>query len=81
MHSPCFAVFEEPEDPATKSYFSEIIASVSDVEFTRDGRYIVSRDYLTVKVRGKKKRRVNFSSLANITTTAHVGCYAMVCDT
>lgn len=43
-------VFEEEEDPASKSYFSEIIASISDVKFTGDGKYIVSRDYLTVKV-------------------------------
>ncbi len=37
-------VFEEEEDPASKSYFSEIIASVSDAEFSRDGRLIVARD-------------------------------------
>lgn len=43
-------VFEEEEDAASKSYFSEIIASVSDIEFTGDGRYIVARDYLSVKV-------------------------------
>lgn len=43
-------VLEEEEDSAAKSYFSEIIASVSDVEFSRDGRFIVARDYLTVKV-------------------------------
>jgi serine/threonine-protein phosphatase 2A regulatory subunit B len=44
------SVFEEEEDAASKSYFSEIIASVSDIEFTGDGRYIVARDYLSVKV-------------------------------
>lgn len=44
-------MFEEAEDAANKSYFSEIIASVSDIEFTRDGRYIVARDYLSLKVR------------------------------
>jgi serine/threonine-protein phosphatase 2A regulatory subunit B len=43
-------VFEEEEDPAQKSVVSEIIASISDVKFTSDGRYIVSRDYLTVKI-------------------------------
>ena len=37
-------VFEEEEDPASKSYFSEIIASISDAEFSRDGRLIVARD-------------------------------------
>jgi serine/threonine-protein phosphatase 2A regulatory subunit B len=43
-------VFEEEEDPQNKSFFSEIISSISDVKFTRDGRYIVSRDYLTLKI-------------------------------
>lgn len=43
-------VFEEEEDPANKSFFSEIISSISDVKFSHDGRYIMSRDYLTLKV-------------------------------
>eukprot|EP00696_Hemimastix_kukwesjijk_P002615 gnl/Hemi2/13222_TR4528_c0_g1_i1.p1 gnl/Hemi2/13222_TR4528_c0_g1~~gnl/Hemi2/13222_TR4528_c0_g1_i1.p1 ORF type:complete len:444 (-),score=94.08 gnl/Hemi2/13222_TR4528_c0_g1_i1:266-1597(-) len=43
-------VFEEQEDDSTKSFFSEIISSVSDVKFSHCGRYLVSRDYLTVKV-------------------------------
>jgi len=43
-------VFEEEEDPANKSFFSEIISSISDVKFSRDGRYILSRDYLTLKI-------------------------------
>ncbi|CDH51402.1 protein phosphatase 2a regulatory b subunit [Lichtheimia corymbifera JMRC:FSU:9682] len=43
-------VFQEPEDPANRSFFSEIISSVSDVKFSNDGRYILSRDYLTLKI-------------------------------
>ncbi|CAK9033827.1 Serine/threonine protein phosphatase 2A 55 kDa regulatory subunit B beta isoform (AtB beta) (PP2A, partial [Durusdinium trenchii] len=42
--------FEEPEQPGNKSFFSEIIASLSDIKFTSDGRYIVSRDYLNLKI-------------------------------
>jgi serine/threonine-protein phosphatase 2A regulatory subunit B len=42
--------FEEPLDPANKSFFSEIIASISDVQFSNNGRYFLSRDYLTIKV-------------------------------
>ena len=38
-----FQLFEEEEDLANKSFFSEIIASISDVKFTTDGRYIISR--------------------------------------
>ena len=43
-------IFEEAEHPGNKSFFSEIIASISDIKFTRDGRYIISRDYLTLKI-------------------------------
>lgn len=43
-------LFEEPEDSTTKSFFSEIISSISDVKFSSCGRYMVSRDYLTVKL-------------------------------
>jgi serine/threonine-protein phosphatase 2A regulatory subunit B len=43
-------VFEEEEDLATKSFFSEITTSISDCKFSGDGRYIVSRDYLTLKI-------------------------------
>ena len=35
---------------ANKSFFSEIIASISDISFSKDGRYIVSRDYMTLKL-------------------------------
>ncbi|KAG0345759.1 protein phosphatase 2A regulatory subunit cdc55 [Podila humilis] len=43
-------LFEGEEDPTNKSFFSEIISSISDVKFSKDGRYILSRDYLTLKV-------------------------------
>ncbi|CAL6327766.1 unnamed protein product [Bathycoccus prasinos] len=42
--------FEEPEPVEKRSFFSEIIASVSDVKFSKDGRYFLSRDYLTLKL-------------------------------
>lgn len=44
------AEFEQEEDPSSRSFFSEIISSISDVRFSHDGRYILSRDYLTVKI-------------------------------
>lgn len=43
-------VFEQEEDLSDRSFFSEIISSISDVSFSFDGRYILSRDYLTVKI-------------------------------
>ncbi|CAG0899347.1 unnamed protein product [Darwinula stevensoni] len=50
--SSCFfpKVFEEPEDPNNRSFFSEIISSISDVKFSNSGRYMLSRDYLSIKV-------------------------------
>jgi serine/threonine-protein phosphatase 2A regulatory subunit B len=43
-------IFEDTEDPSSKSFFSEIISSISDIKFSRDGRFIFSRDYMTLKV-------------------------------
>ncbi|ELT94495.1 hypothetical protein CAPTEDRAFT_160144 [Capitella teleta] len=43
-------IFEEPEDPTNRSFFSEIISSISDVKFSHNGRYLITRDYLSVKV-------------------------------
>jgi serine/threonine-protein phosphatase 2A regulatory subunit B len=43
-------LFEEPEDPSMKSFFSEIISSMSDVKFSHNGRYLLTRDYLTARV-------------------------------
>lgn len=33
-----------------QSFFSEIISSISDANFSQDGRYIVTRDYMTMKI-------------------------------
>lgn len=42
--------FEEPEAPGSRSFFTEIIASISDIKFGTNGRHILSRDYMTLKV-------------------------------
>ncbi|KAF7319992.1 Protein phosphatase PP2A regulatory subunit B [Mycena kentingensis (nom. inval.)] len=42
--------FEDPPDPATTSFFSEIISSISDAQFSPDGTHILARDYLTLKL-------------------------------
>ncbi|KAJ7217281.1 protein phosphatase 2A regulatory B subunit [Mycena pura] len=42
--------FEDPPDPATTSFFSEIISSISDARFSPDGMQILARDYLTLKL-------------------------------
>ncbi|KAL2493199.1 Serine/threonine protein phosphatase 2A 55 kDa regulatory subunit B beta [Abeliophyllum distichum] len=43
-------LFEEPEAPGSRSFFTEIIASISDIKFAKDGRHILSRDYMTLKL-------------------------------
>jgi serine/threonine-protein phosphatase 2A regulatory subunit B len=42
--------YEEKEDSNNRSFFSEIISSVSDVKFSHSGQFILTRDYLTVNV-------------------------------
>jgi len=43
-------MFEEQEAPGARSFFSEIIASISDVRFGAGGRLLLARDYLTLKL-------------------------------
>ncbi|KAG5537844.1 hypothetical protein RHGRI_025070 [Rhododendron griersonianum] len=43
-------LFEEQEAPGSRSFFTEIIASISDIKFAKDGRFILSRDYMTLKL-------------------------------
>jgi serine/threonine-protein phosphatase 2A regulatory subunit B len=43
-------LFEQQDTPTDRSFFSEIIASISDISFSPCGRYLLSRDYLTVKL-------------------------------
>eukprot|EP00158_Paraphelidium_tribonemae_P002714 Partr_v1_DN25611_c0_g1_i1_m4772 putative Protein phosphatase 2A regulatory B subunit len=41
---------EEDDDQANKSFFTEILSSINDIKFSPDGRYILSRDFLTMKL-------------------------------
>lgn len=43
-------IFEEYIDPSNHNFFTEITSSISDVKFSPNGRYIASRDYMTVKI-------------------------------
>jgi serine/threonine-protein phosphatase 2A regulatory subunit B len=43
-------MFEERGSTGSKSFFTDIIASISDIKFAKDGRYILSRDYMTLKL-------------------------------
>jgi len=42
--------FEMEEDSSSKTFFSEIISSISDAKFSPDGQMVIARDYMTVKV-------------------------------
>ena len=68
-------VFEEQEDPSSKSFFSEIISSISDVKFSRDGRFIMSRDYLTLKVWD-----INMEQKPLLTINIHDQLRSKLCD-
>ncbi|GKV03552.1 hypothetical protein SLEP1_g15834 [Rubroshorea leprosula] len=43
-------LFEEQEAPGSRSFFTEIIASISDIKFAKNGRHILSRDYMSLKL-------------------------------
>lgn len=44
------AITIEEKAPSNKNFFTEIVASISDVTFSKNGRYIFSRDFLNVKI-------------------------------
>lgn len=68
-------MFEEEEDPSNKSFFSEIISSVSDVKFSKDGRYLLSRDYLTLRIWD-----INMESRPLKTINVHDHLRSKLCD-
>ena len=68
-------MFEEEEDTSNKSFFSEIISSISDVRFSKDGRYVLARDYLTLKIWD-----VNMESRPVKTINMHDALKNKLCD-
>ena len=68
-------LFELPEPAEKRSFFSEIIASISDIKFSRDGRYILARDYLTMKLWD-----VNMDSKPVATVNIHEHLRPKLCD-
>ncbi|KAJ4975017.1 hypothetical protein NE237_008191 [Protea cynaroides] len=43
-------IFQDREPNGSKSFFTEIITSISDIKFANDGRHILSRDYMNLKL-------------------------------
>ena len=60
---------------SNRTFFSEIIASISDIEFFRDGRYILSRDYMTLKLWD-----MNMDSCPVMTFNVHEQLRSKLCD-
>eukprot|EP00775_Hariotina_reticulata_P007395 gene7395-7604_t len=68
--------FEELDmSQSSKSFFSEIIASISDIRFSRDGRYILSRDYMNLKLWD-----LNMESRPVVTLAVHEELRPRLCD-
>ncbi|THU45296.1 hypothetical protein C4D60_Mb02t16340 [Musa balbisiana] len=70
-----FKMFEEREAPGSRSFFTEIIASISDIRFAKDGRHILSRDYMTLKLWD-----INMESGPVATFQVHEHLRPMLCD-
>lgn len=47
--TPSYASFTGVEQ-SERSFFSEIISSISNMRFSRDGRYILARDFMSLKL-------------------------------
>jgi serine/threonine-protein phosphatase 2A regulatory subunit B len=67
--------YEEPEDPANRSFFSEIIASTSDVTFSHSGRYVLARDYMTLKLWD-----INMEKRPLLTIPVHESLRSRLCE-
>jgi serine/threonine-protein phosphatase 2A regulatory subunit B len=58
-----------------RTFFSEVIASMSDVKFSRDGRYVMARDYMTLKIWD-----VNMTSAPLRTIKVHEHLRSKLCE-
>lgn len=67
--------FELEEDPSTKTFFSEIISSISDARFSHDGKLILARDYMTLKLWDVRVEKKPLSILY-----VHEGIRSKLCD-
>ncbi|ONK66231.1 uncharacterized protein A4U43_C06F5580 [Asparagus officinalis] len=43
-------ILQHCEAHGSRSFFTEIVASISDIKFAKDGRHILSRDYMNLKL-------------------------------
>ncbi|KAI0980655.1 hypothetical protein GJ496_000002 [Pomphorhynchus laevis] len=45
-----YKLYEVKDDPSSRNFFSEIISSISDIRFDHTGQYMLTRDYMFLKV-------------------------------
>nr|XP_018677901.1 PREDICTED: serine/threonine protein phosphatase 2A 55 kDa regulatory subunit B beta isoform-like [Musa acuminata subsp. malaccensis] len=43
-------IFQDRDAHGSRSFFTEIAASISDIKFAKDGRHILTRDYMNLKL-------------------------------
>ena len=61
--------------PKNRSFFSEIVGSVSDIKFSGDGQYMLTRDYMVVKLWDVRKDSQPLKTLP-----LHDGLKSRLCD-
>ena len=42
--------FEDSQSTAQKNFFTDIVASISDIQYSQNGQYVFSRDFLNTKI-------------------------------
>ena len=69
-------IFQQPQATSSRSsFFSEIIASISDAKFSPCGRYILTRDYMTLRLWD-----MNMETRPVLVVPVHEQLRARLCD-
>ncbi|KAM0018811.1 putative transcription factor WD40-like family [Helianthus debilis subsp. tardiflorus] len=70
------AIMLQDADPrGPKTFFTEIVASISNIKFSTDGRHILSRDYMNLKLWDMR-----MSTSPVVTYKIHEHLYPKLCD-
>ncbi|WOL08187.1 serine/threonine protein phosphatase [Canna indica] len=68
-------LLEKHDASGSRSFFTEILASISDIKFAKDGRHILSRDFMTLKLWD-----INMDSVPVATFQVHEYLRPKLCD-
>ncbi|EIE21400.1 protein phosphatase 2A regulatory subunit PR55 [Coccomyxa subellipsoidea C-169] len=75
LDNSCKVYEEQAEAPGPRSFFTELLSSMSDLKFSRDGRYMLARDFMTLKLWD-----VNMESSPVATYPIHEHLKPRLCD-